>query len=1023
MTASSFVQFDGSGSTPRRIGSKRKRSLRFELLETRRMLSASSIDGRPFVDIGPSDNVAWDQPRVTVQFLTEDFPDGTDPSSNIIVGPNTFNTWLLDTGANTTLVFQTAVNDMREFEPRYQTSGLYAELGVGGLSFYDTSIPYRFDFSDSTDFERNTLLDVSVISNPNNDISIFGPWGITGMPAMTERVTTFDFTPWTTLAEFDLFMKVNFEDELPTPLGPRYSISVDNRISFDVEDGWIEGPDLPMWADLPFFTAELKNNENLTSGNFLFDTGAQVSIISSELAFNAGLDSNQDGVLSELDANFARFETIGGISGTVQVPVFLIDEVHIQTDQGSDLVWTDLQWVILDIVEGIDGVFGFDNMTSGWIEAFGVDGQSGYLMQSHVDFRGWETTGEGKIYFDVNPALHTRVDPNGPGAEVLESGGITAVSENGFMDSYDIRLTEQPTANVTVSFVGSANQAFAYDAANPSNQFVVFTPQNWDIPQTVAVAAVNDGTAEGYHRVFMRNVASSSDPNYDGVGMPRISVSVIDDDFAGVMLLPTDGETTVSEDGQVDYYDVVLVTEPTTDVSIVIEHVAQQVVVASNATGSDTLVFSPTNWNVPQRVRVTAIDDPFVEGTHPAYITHRISTSDQNYQQAFILQERAVIIDNDGETVPPTVSAVWGTSSTWTPAFIDAVDGNGGSGIGVELSTNARLPWNNVDRFVVQFSEDVQLVSGSTLEVRDSNGLVPSTISYDATTFRAQVQLHAARPMSKLRLAVSDVVLDRAGNALDGDGTAGAGGIFDLRFDILPADTTGNGRVGTEDLTLFAPSFNLQPGDSAYNPRVDWNGQPRVNTQDLVVFSQHFGLNLNGLSEPGAAFGGGNGGGGSSINIGLDRPTNPTTASAWLTSPYMAWDGKSSGAWSEESVRSYNPFLVAALRRRDTLLAERDSQPQPVNTSSGAGYSATVAVELPILKTMNDERSRKESSFDLAIIQLSEDLATSTGSFALNYSIPFDNNVATPVTDLLAATDDNDRRRRSEALEVFFEDL
>ncbi len=97
-------------------------------------LSASSIDGRPFVDIGPSDNVAWDQPRVTVQFLTQDFPDGQDPSSDIVVGPHTFNTWLLDTGANTTLVFQSAVSDMRESEPRYQTDGQFAEVGVGGVS-------------------------------------------------------------------------------------------------------------------------------------------------------------------------------------------------------------------------------------------------------------------------------------------------------------------------------------------------------------------------------------------------------------------------------------------------------------------------------------------------------------------------------------------------------------------------------------------------------------------------------------------------------------------------------------------------------------------------------------------------------------------------------------------------------------------------------------------------------------------------------------------------------------------------
>ena len=44
---------------------------------------------------------------------------------------------------------------------------------------------------------------------------------------------------------------------------------------------------------------------------------------------------------------------------------------------------------MLDIVDGLDGVFGFDLMTSGWIEAFAVDGKSGYIMQAQLDFREW----------------------------------------------------------------------------------------------------------------------------------------------------------------------------------------------------------------------------------------------------------------------------------------------------------------------------------------------------------------------------------------------------------------------------------------------------------------------------------------------------------------------------------------------------------------------------------------------------------------------------------------------------------
>ena len=227
----SYVANDKSKTTvkvsPR--AKRRRRFGRFETLEPRLPLSASSIEGRAFVDVGPSDNVALDQPRVTVQFLTEEPAPNSEPAGNTIVGPNTLNSWLLDTGANTTLVFQSAVDDMTGSEPRYETVGKFEELGVGGSSLFDVSASYVFDFA-GTSGQRNRILDTHVISNPNKDVSIFGPYGIVGMPAMTERVTTVDFTPWTTVVGTNIFLGTDFHETMPEPAGERYTVSVDNRV-------------------------------------------------------------------------------------------------------------------------------------------------------------------------------------------------------------------------------------------------------------------------------------------------------------------------------------------------------------------------------------------------------------------------------------------------------------------------------------------------------------------------------------------------------------------------------------------------------------------------------------------------------------------------------------------------------------------------------------------------------------------------------------------------------------------------
>lgn len=711
--------------SPRAVD-RRARVCRFEALESRLALSAGAIDGRPYIDLGPSDNVAWDQPRVAVELLTD--AEGTGS-----VGPGIFNTFLLDTGANSILVFASAVADMMEPPHRYQTEGKFEEFGVAGPQLFDISAPYRFDFA-GTSGVRRTLLDTRVISDADKDLSIFGPWGIVGMPAMADRVTKLDFTPWTTVREQDLLMQVDFPGTLPEDNGHRYSIAVDNRVSFDPEPSIIEGDHPPAWGDIPFLTGQLVHNDMVAEASMLFDTGAQVSLMSTELAKKLGLDSNQDDVLDERDANFARTETVGGIGGMRTVPVFLFDEIHIPTEQGPDLVSTDLQWLILDIAEGIDAVFGFDNITSGWIEAFAIDGQSGNIMESYLDFRDLNETGTGTVHIDLNPEVHQIIDPDGPGAEVVEGGDSTVVSETGVNDTYQIRLTQPPTSDVVIALRNQDGQLTAVDGANPSNSYLIFTPSNWNNFQTVVVAAADDENQEGFRRSWIRHKSSSDDPSYDGVGMPRVVVSVVDDDFAGVMIIPTDGSTEVAEGGPSDSYDVVLTRMPGEDVTIHLENVPGQVTAAdaSSPTGDTYLTFTPSNWNVPQTVLVRAVDDDMIEENHRGYITHRIATGDTEYQQAFVLQEIAWITDNDSaDDTAPNINALsppdnaTGVSTAVTPTItFNEMIRKGTGEIIIKTSDDGSI----FER--IPAASDAVTVSGRTATIRPTAAFEAGT-SYD----------------------------------------------------------------------------------------------------------------------------------------------------------------------------------------------------------------------------------------------------------------------------------------------------
>jgi hypothetical protein len=84
-------------------GGWRKSLGRFEQLELRTLLSSGIIE------LGPSDNVALDQPRVARGLLAS---LGGIRGQFGSVCPNFFNSFLFDTGATSILVMQSAASDM-----------------------------------------------------------------------------------------------------------------------------------------------------------------------------------------------------------------------------------------------------------------------------------------------------------------------------------------------------------------------------------------------------------------------------------------------------------------------------------------------------------------------------------------------------------------------------------------------------------------------------------------------------------------------------------------------------------------------------------------------------------------------------------------------------------------------------------------------------------------------------------------------------------------------------------------------
>ncbi|MFW5827578.1 MAG: InlB B-repeat-containing protein, partial [Alkalispirochaeta sp.] len=125
----------------------------------------------------------------------------------------------------------------------------------------------------------------------------------------------------------------------------------------------------------------------------------------------------------------------------------------------------------------------------------------------------------------------------------------------------------------------------------------------------------------------------------------------------------------VSEGGSDSTYTVVLDTEPTADVEISISSGGQV------TTDVGALTFTSADWEAPQTVTVTAVDDGDVEGNHSDTVTHSVTSSDGNYDGISAESVAVSIVDNDA----PGVSV--------SPISIPVTEGGGPSSYSVVLTT------------------------------------------------------------------------------------------------------------------------------------------------------------------------------------------------------------------------------------------------------------------------------------------------------------------------------------------------
>ncbi len=284
-------------------------------------------------------------------------------------------------------------------------------------------------------------------------------------------------------------------------------------------------------------------------------------------------------------------------------------------------------------------------------------------------------------YNGINPAdvSVTNVDDETAGVTVSAPSGPT--TEAGGTATFTIVLNSQPTAGVTI---GLSSNDTSEGTVSPSS--VTFTAGNWSTPQTVTVTGVDDYVDDdNVTYTIVTAAATSSDPKYTGFNAADVSVTNVDDETAGFLVSPASGPTT--EAGGTATFSIVLTSQPTASVTVGLSSSDP----SEGALSVPSVTFTTGNWNTPQTVTVTGVNDD-IDDDNVGYsaVTAPATSSDSKYSNldpADVALTNLDDADLAGINVSPTSGLVTNEGGAFA-TFTIVLNSQPTAGVTISLSSS-----------------------------------------------------------------------------------------------------------------------------------------------------------------------------------------------------------------------------------------------------------------------------------------------------------------------------------------------
>ncbi len=612
-----------------------------------------------------------------------------------------------------------------------------------------------------------------------------------------------------------------FDVELDAEPGSNVVITV---TSGDTGEGTVDLASLtftPANWDTPQTVTVTGVDDDIIDGDITYNVTLSVDDASSDNDFDPLADQTVSVTNTDDDvAGFTITETAAS-TGTDESATTDTFDVELDAEPGSNVVITVTSG---DTGEGTVDLASLTFTPANWdtpqtVTVTGVDDD---IIDGDITYNVTLSVDDASSDNDFDPLADqtvsvTNTDDDVAGFTITETAASTGTDESATTDTFDVELDAEPGSNVVITVTSSDTGEGTVDLAS-----LTFTPANWDTPQTVTVTGVDDDIIDGdiTYNVTLSVDDASSDNDFDPLADQTVSVTNTDDDVAGFTITETAASTGTDESATTDTFDVELDAEPGSNVVIT---------VTSGDTGEGTvdlasLTFTPANWDTPQTVTVTGVDDDIIDGDITYNVTLSVddASSDNDFDP---LADQTVSVTNTdddvaGFTITETAASTGTDESATTDTFDVELDAEPGSNVVITV-TSGDTGEGTVDKATLTFTPanwdtpQTVTVTGVDDDIIDGDITYNVTLSVDDASSDNDFD-----PLADQTVSVTNTDDDVAGftitetAASTGTDESATTDTFDVELDAEPGSnvvitvTSGDTGEGTVDLAslTFTPA-------------------------------------------------------------------------------------------------------------------------------------------------------------------------------------------------------------------------